>query len=52
MFLHEKVTCKFVVPLAEILNEEEFMDDPETITYDENSVSPAVELGLMVGNLN
>ncbi|KAF5481734.1 hypothetical protein F2P56_002365 [Juglans regia] len=35
----------------EILNEEEFMDDPETITYDENSVSPAVELGLMEENL-
>lgn len=52
MFLHKKAACKFVVPLAEILNEEEFMEDPETITYDENLVSPAVDLGLMVGNLN
>ncbi|XP_050261797.1 uncharacterized protein LOC126706411 isoform X9 [Quercus robur] len=34
----------------EILNEEEFVRDSETVAYDENSANPAVELGLMEEN--
>jgi hypothetical protein len=47
-------TCNFLVLLVELLNEEEFRENSETTTYDENAekaANPAVELGLMVGNL-
>lgn len=43
--------CNFLVLLVELLNEEEFGENSETTTYDENAANPAVELGLMVGNL-
>lgn len=40
----------FLIIVA-ILDAEEFGEASETVTYDENSANPAVELGLMVGNL-
>jgi hypothetical protein len=41
----------FLVLPVELLNEEEFRENSETTTYDENTANPALELGLMVGNL-
>lgn len=38
------------IPLAEIRNEEEFGEGSEESTYDENSTTPANDLGLLVSN--
>lgn len=38
------------ITLAEIRNEEEFGEGSEESIYDENSTTPANDLGLLVGN--
>ena len=37
--------------LVDLLDEEEFGTNAETINYDETSAKAAIELGLVVGNL-
>lgn len=38
--------------VIELLDEEEFGEVAESLTYDENSSNSAMELGLLVNNLN
>lgn len=48
---HNKIASNFSLLLTELLDEEEFGEASESTAYDENSTNPAMELGLMVGNM-